>query len=189
MKKTLVSLITVSLLTATFVSAQRSAPENLNYNYVEGIFAVYPDYNGQDFIGPRVRGSFLVMPEVFLFGQFRFLTDDVDYTQMHVGAAYRFAIDENTDIYGGPSLEYVDFSPGTDDFGFGLRGGIRHRLNEDFEIGGEIRYVNIRGDIDDDYLGVTGTLQYFLNPNVGLVGEVDLEDGELGLLAGVRWNF
>lgn len=195
MKKIILTLVAAALLTSVNASAQTAPPEGLNYNYIEGNLAFYPGYGSadQDFIGPRIRGSFLVIPEVFLFGQFRYLTDDIDYTQLHLGGGYRYAVNPDTDVYGGLSLEYVDFDfPGAgsvDDFGFGLRAGIRHRLNEQFELGGEIRYVNIGGDIDDDYVGFTGTVQYFLNQSFGLIGELDVEDGEIGLLAGARFNF
>lgn len=194
MKKIIIAMLAAGLIASATASAQTAPPAGLNYNYVEANIAIYPDADGQDFVGPRVRGSFLVIPEVFLFGQFRYLTDDIDYTQAHLGAAYRHEVAPDTDVYGGVSVEYAEFDfPGpfgsVDDFGFGLRGGIRHRLNDDFELGGEVRYVNIGGDIDDDYVGFTGTLQYFVNQHLGLIGEIDVEDGEIGFLGGARLNF
>ncbi len=200
MKKTITALLAAGLLASLTASAQTNASAGLNYNYVEANLALYPGYDfgfgpgDEDFIGPRIRGSVLVIPEVFLFGQFRYLSDDVDYTQMHAGAAYRHEVADDTDVYGGLSLEYVDLDfPGAggsaDDLGFGFRGGLRHRLNEDVELGGELRYVNIGGDIDNDYVGFTGTLQYFVTDALGLIGEFDVEDGELGLLGGARLNF
>ncbi len=191
MKKIILTLIAAALLTSANAFAQTTPPDGLNYNYIEANIAFYPDYSSadQDFIGPRVRGSVLVIPEVFLFGQFRYLTDDFDLTQAHAGAAYRYRVAPDTDVYGGPSIEYLDFDGDIDDIGFGLRGGLRHRVNQDFEIGGEIRYVNIGGDIDNDYVGFTGTVQYFLHENVGLIGEIDVEDGDIGFLAGARLNF
>jgi opacity protein-like surface antigen len=194
MKKLIASLTVATLMTSVFASAQTDPPAGINYNYIEGNFAFYPDADGQDFVGPRIRGSFLVAPQVFVFGQFRYLTDDIDYTQAHLGAAYRHAVANDTDIYGGLSIEYAEFDfPGpfgsVDEVGFGVRAGLRHRLNQDFELAGEIRYVNFGGDIDDDYVGFTGTLQYFIQENLGLIGEIDVEDGEIGFLAGARFNF
>ncbi len=192
MKKTLVAIAAGTLLASPLATAQTNPPEGLHYTYLEANLAVYPDVGGQDFIGPRVRGSFLVIPEVFLFGQYRFLTDDEDYTQAHLGAAYRYEVLEGMDLYAGPSLEYIDADiPGvgsTDDFGFGIRLGMRHRANEDWEFAVEGRYVNVGGDIND-FFGLTGTVQYFLNEQLGLIGEVDGEDGEVGFLGGARFNF
>ncbi len=200
MKKTLITLFTAGMMGAVTASAQTVAPEGINYNYLEGNLALYPSYGAgpgsQDYVGVRVRGAALVAPEVFLFGQLRYLTDDIDFTQAHFGAAYRYKILEDTDLYAGPAIEYMDLDlPGQfgggsiDEVGFSVRGGIRHRLNEDFEFAGEIRHVFFGGDIDDNWIGITGTVQYFLTQELGLIGEVDIEDGELGLLGGLRYNF
>ncbi len=193
MKHTFASVLTIAMFCTSIPFGQSTSAQSLNYNYLEGNVAFYPSYGSgpgsQDFTGWRVRGAIQPIQEVFVFGQFRYLTDDIDFAQAHIGAAFRFEVARRTDLYVGPSIEYVDFSPGPDDFGFGLRGGLRHRINQEFEIGIEARYVNIGGDIDDDYVGVTGTLQYHLTNHFGLIGELDVEDGDIGFLAGARVNF
>ena len=166
---------------------------SISYNYVDGGLAFYPSVGNQDFFGIDATGSVAVTPEVFVFGGLKYVTDDVDLTAIHVGGAYRVEVAPDVDVYGGLTLEHQKLeetrrSRGRarfSDTALGLRGGIRARINEQVEIGGQARLVT--GDLD--YFGISGYAQYFLSPNLGLVGEVDLYDGELGLIGKVRYNF
>ncbi|MFV8836600.1 hypothetical protein ACNSTU_16690 [Aquisalimonas sp. APHAB1-3] len=169
--------------------------QDISYNYVDGGLALYPSAdNSQDFAGLDANGRFAVTDDVFVLGGFQYLTDDIDYTAFHVGGGYRFAIDPDTDMWGGLTIEYQEFDwPGSQAFGvgsfddtsLGLRGGVRHRLNQDLELSGEVRIVT--GDLD--YVGFRGTVQYFLQEDLGLVGSVDIFDGNLGLIGGARVSF
>src|SRR5690554_7274832 len=101
MKKKLASLAVAGLLVSTTVQA------DLNYNYVEGGLGILSP-SGQTYIGPDLRASFAATEDVFIHGGFRFLTDDFDYTNFHVGAGYRFALNGKTDIWGGANIEYQE---------------------------------------------------------------------------------
>lgn len=194
MMKSITPVLAACLLAPLAASAQ-----SLNYNYIQGGGALYPDFDGQDFIGVDVNGSILMTEDVFIFGGMKFLTDDVDLTAVHLGAGYRHALAAETDVYAGVTLEYQEIEatfvdPDTleetttasiDDTGIGLRAGLRHMLTDEFEVAAQVRLVT--GDLD--YFGVTGTAQYFLNRQVGLIGEVDIYDGEMGVIGGVRFNF
>ncbi len=196
MKKTLASLFAAGLLAPAIASAN-----DISYSYVDGGLALYPDFEDQTFIGIDATGSFAVTPDIFVFGGLKYLTDDLDLTAIHVGGGYRFEVAPATDIWGGLTIEYqeIEFTGRScdifgnctsrtvsfDDTSLGIRGGLRHRLNEDFEVGGSARIVT--GDLD--YFGISGYGQYFLNQNLGVIGEVDLYDGELGLIGKVRFNF
>ena len=192
MKKPVAFIIASALFVSTFSFTSTAEAQSLDHNYVEANVAFYPSYGGgprsQDYAGWRFRGAFQVIPEAFVFGQYRFLTDDIDYTQAHLGAAYLLGVARQTDIYAGPSMEFMGFSPGPDEVGFGFRGGVRHRINPEMEFGVEVRYVTIGGRIDTDYVGATGTFQYHIATKIGLTGEIDVEDGEVGFLAGARIN-
>jgi len=181
-KKSLVSLLCAGLLLTIFPPL--AFADALNYNYVKGGLAVYPDFSGQDFIGAEFKGSYLITPEIFAFGGLLYLTDDVDLTAIHVGGAYRLTMDESTDIYGGLTIEHQDIDGVFDDTALGIRGGVRHRLSPDLEIGGQLRIIT--GDLD--YFGIRGTTRYFLDENRSIVGELDIYDGELGLLVGLSLN-
>lgn len=189
MKKCIQGLIAGSLMVPALVAA-----DNFSYDFVEGGVAVYPSFNGQDFVGFDLRGSLTVAEDIFAFGGFKYLSDDVNLTALHGGVGYRMALDTETDIWGGVTLEYQEFdypnvfngqSGSYDDMGIGLRGGVRHQVNNQLEIGGSARVVT--GDLD--YVGVSGTARYAFRDNLRLLGEVDLYDGELGLIGGVVLDF
>lgn len=163
----------------------------LSYNYAEAGLGIWDADGGQTLIGPDVRGSFLINENIFAFGGLRFLTDDVDYTNLYFGGGYRHALDAKTDIWGGLNLEYQEFDVdncsgcGHDDTAPAIRGGVRHQVNGQVEIGASARFVT--GDYD--YLGLTGQGRYKIQQNLSLTGEVDIQDGDLGLFGGVTFLF
>jgi hypothetical protein len=178
----------IAALLPTAVSA-----ESLSYNFIEGGLALYPSFESETFIGVDTRGSLAINENVFAFGGLKYLTDDVDLTALHVGGGYRHGVDARTDLWGGVTIEYqeVDF-PGAcsfcdsvDDTALGLRGGIRHQLDEKLEVGAGARIIT--GDLD--YVGLTGTGRYAIERNLKLFGEIDLYDGELGLIGGLTVEF
>uniref|UniRef100_UPI003A8759F6 hypothetical protein n=1 Tax=Marinospirillum sp. TaxID=2183934 RepID=UPI003A8759F6 len=67
----------------------------------------------------------------------------------------------------------------------GLRGGVRHQVQPDLELGGSLRLIT--GDLD--YVGITGSVRYDLQPQFYLLGEIDLFDGDLGFIGGVGMHF
>lgn len=163
--------------------------ESLSYSYLEGGFAFYPDFESQDFIGLDTRGSVALHENIFAFGGLKFLTDDVDLTAVHAGGGLRHGLDRNTDIWGGLTMEYqeYDWDRGgeVDDTGLGFRAGIRHQLNNDLEIGIGGRVVT--GDLD--YVGATGTARYAIEPDFKVFAELDVYDGEPGVIGGVTFEF
>lgn len=170
-----------------------AAADNINYNFVEGNYA---NYGGDiDADGPRVRGAVMLGPEFFGFAEYQPLSDGRrDFETAHIGLGLLSSLSDTTSLYGGLSVEYQKVHPGTraarsrDDTGGGIRGGLRHRLTRQVELGGEVRYVDVGGD-PDDYLGFTATMEYFLNPGVGLIIEYDNLDGDNGVRLGARYNF
>lgn len=196
MRKGITGLVAAAALLPTAVAA-----ESLSYNYVEGGLALYPSFESQTFMGVDGRGSIAINENVFAFGGLKYLTDDVDLTALHVGGGYRHGLDAKTDVWGGVTIEYQDIDGGRqcfdtgfgvqcvsasfDDTALGLRGGLRHQLDDKLEIGGSARLIT--GDLD--YVGLTGTARFAIRENLKLLGEVDLYDGELGLIGGVTLEF
>ncbi|TVP60682.1 MAG: hypothetical protein EA349_01015 [Halomonadaceae bacterium] len=164
---------------------------DLSYNYVEGGIALYPSADrSQDYVGFDSRLSAELTPEVFVFGGLKYLTDDVDYTAIHAGVGFQHGLNRQTSLWGGVTMEYQDFDfPGNlgsvDDTSIGLRGGLRHQLNQDFEIGGSARVIT--GDLD--YVGFAFTTRYALSRDLSFLGELDVFDGDLGIIAGVSLAF
>lgn len=109
-----------------------------------------------------------------------------------LGAGYRFGINDKTDIWGGANIEYQKYllpsslwGGSANDTSIALRGGARHQLNDELEVGGSLRLVT--GDFD--YLGLNGHARYKLADNLDFKGELDIQDGDLGLFAGVTYYF
>ncbi len=177
------------LTAAALLLPAAAMAETLSYNYLEGGLAFYPDFDSQDFIGLDTRGSVAVHENIFAFGGFRFLTDDVDLTTLHVGGGARHGLDARPDIWGGITLEYQEFDwdrgGNVDDTGLGFLAGLRHQLNNELELGVSGRLVT--GDLD--YIGFTGTARYAIEPDFKLFAELDVYDSEPGVLGGVTFEF
>ncbi|WP_416885061.1 hypothetical protein, partial [Marinospirillum sp.] len=174
LKSPLTAAITASLLA---LSGQATA-QALDYNRVEAGLAMYPGVSGQTPIGIDLRGSFELdefgAENFFVFGGLQYLTDKVDYTLFHVGGGYQHAVNQQTSLWGGVTIEYskwegntysyYDFYEGrwekgtlsASDTSLGLRGGVRHQVQPDLELGGSLRLIT--GDLD--YVGITGSVRY-----------------------------
>ncbi|WP_139229912.1 hypothetical protein [Marinobacter daqiaonensis] len=162
--------------------------ESLSYSYLEGGVALYPDFESEDFIGLDTRGSLALNENVFVFGGLKYLTDDVDLTALHVGGGYRHGLDARTDLWGGVTLEYQELdwnSAEVDDTGLGIRGGLRHQLTNELEVGVGGRVIT--GDLD--YVGFTGTARYAIERDFKVFAELDVYDGEPGIIGGVTFEF
>jgi len=162
----------------------------LEYDYLEAAAAVYPSFDGQDYIGLDLRGSKqldTLDKNLFTYGGVKLLTDDVDLTAFHVGGAYRFVLEDLTHAWAGMSLDYQKFSNGgsDSDLAFGLRGGVRHQASDDLELGASLRLIS--GSYD--YLGLTGTLRHHWQDDLSWLLEADLYDGNLGLVGGIHYAF
>lgn len=198
MEKKIKGLVLASVLFAGTASAE------FNYTYAEGGLGML-NLENQSLIGFDLRGSYLINENIFAFGGFRMLSDDIDYTNWNIGAGYRHALDAKTDVWGGGGLDYQEsefettvcsggfFSQPTctsatssfDSTAPFIRGGVRHQLNQEIELGASARLVT--GDFD--YLGLNGQARYRMQDNLSLTGEIDLQDGDFGLFAGATYFF
>lgn len=178
-------LRTVAL--AAVVLPGAAMAQNLHDSYVQGAWAFYPDADpgSQDYLGLDAEARLGLTEEFFLLGGFQYLSDDVDYSTFHGGGALRIGVDARTDVWGGATVEYQEFDPGRSDTSIGLRGGVRHRLNDALALEGSVRVVT--GDAD--YVGVRGTAVYNIRPGLALSGAVDVRDGDPGFIGGARFRF
>lgn len=187
------TLITTALAGAGLLFAGSASA--LNYNYVQGGLAYYPSFDtgpgvDQDFFGGDVQLSFTMTPNLFLLGGVQYLTDDVDLTAAHLGPAYRMPLQRGTDLYGAVTAEYQDFDANgasDDDTSVGVRVGMRQQMTPTFELNGQLRYI--AGSDDFDYFGVRVGSVFDITEQMAFTGDLDLYDGEVGLIAGLRLNF
>jgi len=178
------ALAALVILSATAAHAD----SELNYNYLEAGVGVWSP-TGQTFVGPDIRLSGALTENVFLYGGGRYLKDDFKYINYHAGVGYRFIINQQTDIWTGVNYEYQEARIScsswmgrckADDNTVAFRGGIRHMVNADVEIGASARLIT--GDFD--YFGMSAHARYNLNSKIALKGEVDVQDGDIGGFAG-----
>lgn len=163
-----------------FSAAPGIAGAAASYNYVEGGF-LFRDSYGNDDAGGRVAALFSITQPLALYGEFS-SNDDLD--QFSVGAIFHQPINSELDWFAGGGLEYVDVGP-FDDFGYGLRGGLRWTPLKAFEVTPEIRYFDAVGDGQVSFR-VGGT--YAFSPPFALTGAVQGGDDDR-VEIGVRWNF
>ena len=202
MKSSLVATAAILALLATPLSASPNVSTDLadfSYNYVEGGLVVYPSYRfrggatRQTFVGLRAGGAAEFTDRVFGYGQVRLLTDDVDFTAVSAGAAYRLPVPlpDAMDVYAGGGLEYWNISGdgSADGLGLSVRGGVRYQINRDLQAQGEARVMRIGGDIDRTYTGARAQILFDMAGPMDLLGEVDVERGDVGFLGGIRLNF
>ncbi|MDX5336667.1 MAG: hypothetical protein LPK13_11340 [Marinobacter sp.] len=179
------------LLALAFTPVLASA-EGFNYTYAEAGLGML-DSDNQSLIGPDFRFSVGVNEQIFAFGGYRAYSDDIDYNNWHLGGAYRHGLNDQTDVWVGVSLEFqeseVDIpfvgTRSSDDTAPALRAGLRYQLNSDVELGAKTRIVT--GDFD--YFAIGGYGRYKLTDTVSLKGELDIQDGDIGLFAGATWYF
>ena len=179
------------LLAAAMMPVLASA-EGLNYSYVDAGLGML-DTGNQSLMGPDLRFSYGINEDFFAYGGYRAYSDDIDYNNWHLGAGYRHGMDEKTDFWVGINLEYQESevtvpivgTVSSDDTAPALRAGLRHQLNNEVELGANARIVT--GDFD--YVGFGGYGRYKLSDSLSLKGELDIQDGDMGLFAGVTWFY
>ncbi len=181
--------------------------EGVSYNYFEANYIIDEELDvdipgfgsgSDDGDGFAVAGSF-AFNETF-FGNASYsdasLDDSgLDLSNLSIGVGARSAQWTGAvDLFGVLSYEDTEVDS-LDDSGFGIAGGLRGLLADNFELNGQVKYTDI-GDADGVGFKVGGV--YAFNPNWGVTGdwstsnleddtgaEVDIDE----LRVGVRYIF
>jgi hypothetical protein len=186
--------MTICSLALALVPAAYTAPQapqavnSLHWTYAEaGVTFADPDGFDTE-VGLFGRGSLLLPRQdmLFLFGGIGFETLGVSVpfatfdNGLELGAGLRFPLGERTDLWGGLALAMAD-----SDWGWGLRGGLRHKLEGPFELEGTLYYHDIDDFEDETSLSLGG--RYWTTETMGLGGELIFSDDVWGILLGVRF--
>lgn len=178
--------------------------QDFSYDYVEGGIAFTEfDRGGLDEnpVGPQLIGSTLLSQDLFLLGEWSYLSDDADIFTLTLGPGYRLDITHAIDLYGVVSGAFRNIDPdgasSDNEIGYQLIAGIRHSCMfvENLAHTWEIRYLDIDTgkDFDDGIVNLRAKPVYTLSPHWDAVGELqidDVSDGRnLGLALGARFNF
>lgn len=191
--RTLLALSLV-VLPLSVHAAQRSAssPPGLSYSFLDARY-VTVDGDGADADGYGISASFLVHPNVFLFGGYADVESDggidVETTTISGGVGFRHGVSGAVDLVGSAAAVNADVDvPGfgsDDDTGFALEGGVRALLTPMFEIGGAVTYIDIFEEDETDFVA-SGLLHLGASGfSVGASYAVDAE----ALSVGGRFNF
>lgn len=175
------------LVTGAMTSAHAEGPR---YTYLElgyvNIELDDPGFLGEDPDGDGFAfgGSVAVADMVHLFAGYTdseldfstpFGKVDVDYRTLSLGVGLNYAIASNIDLVG--RLAYVNaeakaLGEKVDEDGYGISGGVRAMVTEQFELNGFVNYVDLGSDVGDDTSVSIGGLYNFTDLfAVGLGGE------------------
>ncbi|MDX1706708.1 outer membrane beta-barrel protein [Pseudidiomarina sp.] len=146
------------ILIASAITAALSAPtmaqNTPSFDFVSADYQRVDSF-GEDFDGFGADFSRSLTPNVFVEGAVAFFSESgVDLDNYDIGLGYRHALSNQTHTYGVISAIHtnVEFdSPSlmhTDDTGWGLAAGVRHRLNDMVELDARLQHVDIFDDSD-----------------------------------------
>lgn len=150
------------------------------YTFLEGGY-LNRDEGKIDDSGLRLAGSGAVTHSVALIGEY---ADTGDFEQLSAGGIFHAPITRDLDWTAGATLEFADTGL-NDDTGWGLRGGLRWRFAQAFELNPEIRYL----DVFDD-AGVSLRLAGLFSFTPDFAIQAALQGGDDDRFeAGVRYSF
>lgn len=187
------SLIALALASALPFAA--SAADNLSYNYAEGNYAK-TDAQGGEAEGWGVKGSYGVLPNMHVFGDFS--QQDVAgssdrFNQWRVGAGYNVEIAPSTDFVARAAYNKYDAKHGLNFNGYSAEAGIRTAFGEHAEVyamGGYEDYAKKNNvNPEGQWYGRLGA-QVKLNQNWGINGDLKMNrDGNKEWSVGPRFSW
>lgn len=171
------SLFALALMAALPFTA--SAAENLSYNYVEGDY-VKTDASGGDSDGWGVKGSYGVLPNMHVFGEYSRQEVDAtrtDVDQWRLGVGFNHEIATSTDFIARAAYNKYDPKEGLDFNGYSAEAGIRTAFGKHAEVyalAGYEDYSKKHGiNPDGEMYGRLGA-QVKLNQNWGINGDIKM---------------
>lgn len=173
-----------------------ASADALNYKYAEGGLDILNA--GQDFMGVQARGAFSITDNVFAIAGVRSLSDITAYSHVWFGAGYNQAINQQTSAWVGGSLDVQQveyryryrftnrtYTEDVKETAPAVRGGVRYQLTPQLELAGSARFVT--GDFD--HYAFTGTTRFAVTNQFHLLGEIEVYEGDPGLLLGGSFMF
>lgn len=186
MKRTLFAL---ALAAALPMSAQAG---EISYSYIQGGYSA-ASVDSADFNGLGVKGSIAFNDSFYGFVSYDNGDDNnVELTQTTAGIGWHTAGDTQWFVEASYVNDKIDFSGfNTHDDGYSVAGGIRAKLNDNFELNAKLNYTDVN-DFGDGFGAGVGGL-YSFNDTWGLYASYDYSDRQGSNLdtwgLGVRASF
>lgn len=174
-KAVLVSALLLSVGAAQAAESPRWDRVSASYQSV--------DVDSETLTGFGVSGSKLIGEDFFVTASYASSSDDidvfgtkvdVDFNTLSAGLGYRYAISNNSDVFGVVSYEDVELdasaqgvSDSASDNGYGLTAGIRSMVSDKIELTGSIQYIDI-ADESETAFSVSGLYNFTEQFSAGL---------------------
>jgi len=117
------------------------------------------DVDGDKLTGFGVSGTKLISEDFFIVGSYSSVSDDIDvfgskvdidFNTLYLGLGYRYAISNDTNLFGIVSYQDVEIdasfqgdSEDDSENGYGLQVGMRSLVTENIELSGSLSYAEI----------------------------------------------
>ncbi|NDW22108.1 outer membrane beta-barrel protein [Alteromonas hispanica] len=187
-------LILAAALSAISAGSFAAAPA---WDFVQGSY-VMTDFDDSDFEyepdGFAISASKLVTDRVFVTGDYSQQNDDifgleVDLDMLTLGLGYRYALSNQTDLFGIVSYEDIEVSgvgesDGED--GYGLTAGARSMVMDNVELRGAVKYID--SDSGSDTSIIIGA-DYFFSPAFAVGVGYEASDDLNTFALNARYNF
>lgn len=172
------------LLLAALALPAAHAAETIDYAYLDGVIASR-EGPGDDFEGPGLRAALPLGPSFFAAAELYLLgVDDLDRTDMLLGAGYHLPLNRHTDFIARVDYMSID-NEIADDEGLRLGAGVRSLIATRLEVRGMLRYA----DVGDGDLMVELGAQYLFSDAWAAFLEVSDGGDTGGTTLGARWHF
>jgi hypothetical protein len=148
------------------------------------------DLNKVDPKGISLTGTKLITEDIFAVAGYSYLEDDymnvdIELETYTLGLGMKKSVSKSTDLFGTLTYEHKDVN-GFNDDGMALTLGVRHILNNNFELGAKIENERIAGE---DGFSINANAHYLINNNVSVgVGYTIGEESKTANI-GVRYSF
>ncbi|WP_158278923.1 porin [Leucothrix arctica] len=164
-----------------------------SYNFVEGAYDNY-DFDGLDADIGRLSMSYDVASKLNIIGEYANGDIDnptggssLDYEAFAIGLGYHTPVAPRTDVTA--NIKYInqDIDSISDDDGYGVGIGLRHKLMGKVELDANIDYMDL-DDNDDTRFGVGARYDINNKVSVGVDYSTSSEDVDI-ISSNIRFNF
>jgi hypothetical protein len=170
-----------------------AAAQDFNYNYIDlALIDAEVDVGpfNLDGDGFAVAGSFSIADNMFVIAGYSDQDYDfgIDGNTLNLGVGFHTDFGDNLDFVA--DISFLDAEVATrfgsaDENGYGIRAGVRGRINPELELEGGLTLI----DLNDSDTGIRAAVRYYFSDAFAVSGTIADNDGGLNLAVGIRAEF